>query len=303
MSRVLLTGADGFTGRYLVPLLIARGHDVHGMSLKGEGRTPDAAAWHAGDLTDPADAARVVATAKPEHVIHLGGISHVASDPTRLYLVNLMGTRHLLDALSRLPSRPRSVILASSANVYGNRTEGTLSEETPASPANDYGISKLAMEQVASLFSERLPLVITRPFNYTGIGQAETFLIPKIVAHARRKAPTIELGNIDVARDFSDVRNIAEAYARLMECDAAVGCTVNLCSGTAQSLRDILATVRELCGWAPEVAINPSLVRQQEVRTLKGSRAKLDSLLGGAVRPTPFGETLRWMLASGPAQA
>ena len=113
---------------------------------------------------------------------------------------------------------------------------------TPPAPANDYAVSKLAMEYLAKTYSVRLPLIICRPFNYTGVGQAEAFLLPKIVAHVRKGATEIELGNLDVARDFSDVRDVSSIYARLIQTPAAVGATLNICSGKAYTLREVLGS-------------------------------------------------------------
>ena len=104
--------------------------------------------------------------------------------------------------------------MASSANVYGNSTLEVLEETAVTQPANGYAVSKLAMEYVAKTYMARLGIVITRPFNYTGVGQEPRYLIPKIVNHFQDRALHIELGNIDVARDFSDVRDIA----RLTDC-------------------------------------------------------------------------------------
>lgn len=156
-------------------------------------------------------------------------------------------------------------------------------------------MSKLAMEYAARLYAGRLPLIMARPFNYTGVGQAESFLIPKIVNHVRRRAPLIELGNLDVARDFSDVRNVVQLYRRLLEAPAAVGQTFNVCSGQAWSLNEVLAMVREISGHDFEVRVNPAFVRQNEVKTLLGSRARLDAVVG-EVPEIALRDTLRWML-------
>ena len=155
------------------------------------------------------------------------------------------------------------------------------------------------MEYAARLYADRLPLIMARPFNYTGVGQSESFLIPKIVSHVRRRAPVIELGNLEVARDFSDVRNVAELYRRLLEAPAAVGQTFNVCSGQAWSLNDVLTMAREISGHDFDVRVNPAFVRQNEVKTLIGSRARLDAVVGQASNPMPeiaLRDTLRWML-------
>lgn len=111
----------------------------------------------------------------------------------------------------------------------------------------------------------------------------------------RRRAPLIELGNLDVARDFSDVRNVVQLYRRLLEAPAAVGQTFNVCSGQAWSLNDVLTMVREISGHDFEVRVNPAFVRQNEVKTLVGSRAKLDAVVG-EVPEIALRDTLRWML-------
>jgi nucleoside-diphosphate-sugar epimerase len=140
-----------------------------------------------------------------------------------------------------------------------------------------------------------LPLIIARPFNYTGRGQAENYLIPKIVAHARNRAPLIELGNLHVRRDFSDVRMVVDCYARLLLAPAAIGGTFNICSGRPVSLTDILSLVAKLTGHEMEVRVNPAFVRQNEVHTLAGSRNRLSQVIGSST-PIPLEETLRWML-------
>ncbi len=298
MSKILVTGADGFTGRYLAAELQRAGYEVHGLVHKpiASGKVAGVSALHVADLSDAAGLAAVVHEVQPDKVVHLAAIAFVAhGDIEAIYRTNLVGTRHLLEALAQSKAPLDAVLLASSANVYGNSVGGVLDENTPPAPANDYAVSKLAMEYVARLYADRLPLITVRPFNYTGVGQAESFLIPKIVNHVRRRAPLIELGNLDVARDFSDVRNVVQLYRRLLEAPAALGQTFNVCSGQAWSLNDVLAMVREISGHDFEVRVNPAFVRQNEVKTLVGSRAKLDAVVG-EVPEIALRDTLRWML-------
>ncbi|AJC46011.1 GDP-mannose 4,6-dehydratase [Xanthomonas sacchari] len=296
-ERVLLTGAGGFTGRYMQAELLARGYDV--VALVGAHADPsDGVRRVQVDLRDREGLARVVAEVRPHRVIHLAALAFVGHGSANdFYEVNLVGTRNLLEALAAGDASPERVLLASSANVYGNASEGLLDEQTPPAPANDYAVSKLAMEYAARLWSSRLPLVIARPFNYTGVGQAENFLIPKIVAHFRRRAAEVELGNLDVWRDFTDVRAVVEAYARLLAMPAADTPIANVCSGTAYSLREIVGACSELTGHVLDVRVNPAFVRANEVKTLRGDNRLLQRLIGPWQGP-PLTETLRWMLSS-----
>ncbi len=296
MTRTLVTGAAGFTGRYLAHALAERGHEVHGLVHMHEPELASVVNAHEADLADLEAVKRIVADVRPDHVVHLAAISFVAhGDIDQMYRSNIVGTRQLLEALAGSPVAPSSVLIASSANVYGNAREGVLDERVPAAPANDYGVSKLAMEYVAKLYAPRLPIIVVRPFNYTGRGQSTNFLLPKIVAHARERAPVIELGNLDVARDFSDVRTVAAAYAKLLTEPAAIGELYNICSGRAVSLETVVEMVSELSGHSLQVAVNPAFVRADEVRTLCGSAAKLERVIG-PLDAIPLRQTLDWML-------
>jgi GDP-6-deoxy-D-talose 4-dehydrogenase len=299
MSRVLITGADGFTGRYLAEHLAAQGHEVHGLSH----RTPSVGAvlpegvvsWHVADLLNGDDMHRVVADVQPERVAHLAAIAFVAhGDVEGIYRTNIMGTRHLLAALAAAAEPPEAVLLASSANVYGNANSGVIDEDVMPAPANDYAVSKLAMEYMATTFAERLPITVVRPFNYTGVGQTLNFLLPKIVDHFRRRAPVLELGNLDVERDFSDVRTVVDCYSRLLARTGGGG-PFNVCSGVGYALRDVLTTAQKLTGFMPEVRVNPAFVRANEVMKLVGSRASLEAAIGPVQGPS-LKETLQWML-------
>jgi nucleoside-diphosphate-sugar epimerase len=296
MAKVLITGADGFTGRYLASALLERRHHVIGLS-RAAGLIENGVEIHACDLTDVASLQDIIATCRADWVVHLAAISFVAhADVTELYQANIVGTRNLLDLLSRADAAPSRILIASSASVYGNRREGILTEDMPSQPANDYGISKQAVEALARIYGGRLPIVVTRPFNYTGRGQSQQFLLPKIVEHFRQRAPSIRLGNIDVARDFSDVRTLVDCYIRLLDCDKAFGGTFNICSGKAHLLRDVIAIVEQQTGHHIELEIDPNLVRRDEVKTLAGSKVALEQVIG-PVDAIPIDETIAWMLA------
>lgn len=299
MTRTLITGAAGFTGRYLTTLLAEQGHDVHGLvHFVPDDPVFGAVALHTADLAHRTAIQSVVEEVRPDYVVHLAAIAFVGHDDIdEMYRVNIVGTRQLLDVLAASKRTPHSVIIASSANVYGNARSGVLDETMLPAPVNDYGVSKLATEHVGRIYGDRLPIITVRPFNYTGAGQSKDFLIPKIVDHVRRRVPIIELGNLDVARDFSDVRTVVDAYARLLVAPAAVGGTFNICSGHAVTLKEILAVVGRLGDHHPEVRVNPALVRADEVKVLSGSSLLLETVIGKLSR-IDLSDTLRWMLAS-----
>ncbi|WP_286953261.1 MULTISPECIES: GDP-mannose 4,6-dehydratase [unclassified Pseudomonas] len=291
-KRALITGVQGFTGRYMADELRASGYEVIGTGSQAL----DAPDYHQVDLTDGLGLRALLAEVQPDVIVHLAAIAfvgHGAADA--FYQVNLLGTRNLLEAIAACGKAPECVLLASSANVYGNVSEGMLDEQTPPAPANDYAVSKLAMEYMARLWCDRLPIVIARPFNYTGVGQAENFLLPKIVSHFHRKADTIELGNLDVWRDFSDVRAVVQAYRGLIEA-RPLGQTVNVSSGHTHSLREVIAKCTAITGHSIDVQVNPAFVRANEVKTLCGDNARLRGLVPGWQTPS-LDETLGWMLA------
>lgn len=293
LPRALITGLGGFTGRYLAKELESAGYRVFGTA---HGNEPVGKDMFAVDLCNREELGRVVAEVRPSVVAHLAAISFVAhGDAEAIYRVNVVGTRNLLEALTGLDERPRAVLLASSANIYGNAAVDFIDELVAPSPLNDYAVSKLAMEYMARLWMDRLPIVIARPFNYTGVGQGTLFLLPKIIEHFRRGDRLIELGNIDVERDFSDVRMVTRAYASLIA-EAPAGEVFNVCSGEAYSLKEVLAMMADIAGYQIEVRVNPAFVRTNEVRRLQGDARKLQRIVGRLWCPS-LRETLRWMFA------
>jgi nucleoside-diphosphate-sugar epimerase len=290
-KRALITGLRGFTGHYMARELAEAGYRVFGTVLPGNETGPD---MFTVDLNDRAALAAVVEQTRPDVVVHLAAIAFVAhNDAEQMYRVNVVGTRNLLEALAHGPHKPSCVLLASSANVYGNAAVPVIDESVAPAPANDYAVSKLAMEYMARLWMDKLPIVIARPFNYTGVGQNENFLLPKIVSHFRKGARRIELGNLAVARDFSDVRMVAKCYRRLLAA-APSGEVFNVCSGRSYSLDSLIDMMSDIAGYRIEVYVNPAFVRANEVLTLSGSNAKLASTIG-AIEAAPLVETLRWM--------
>lgn len=294
-KRALITGIRGFTGRYLAAELEQNGYEVFGLGQTGT----DGPLYRRVDLDDADGLRSVVEEVQPYFVVHLAALAFVGhGNADDFYRVNLVGTRHLLEALAESSCRPVNILLSSSANVYGNAAVGLLDEETPQFPANDYAVSKLAMEYMAKLWADRLRITMVRPFNYTGVGQDETFLLPKIVAHFRRRAGHIELGNLDVSRDFSDVRTVVHLYRRLIESPGAAGGVYNVSSRKTYTLREIVSMCEELTGHSIRTEVNPAFVRANEVRTLCGENSRIRSLLG-EWKAIELRDTLEWMLRAG----
>lgn len=282
--RWLVTGAGGFTGRHLVARLRADGREVIGL---GEPGGADA------DLLDPQAMRDALRAASPDVVVHLAATSFVAhDDPSAFGRVNVGGTRNLLAAAAGLSTPPR-VILASSAAVYG-RHDGCAGEDLTPAPVNDYGRSKLEMERMAAGWGDRIPIVITRPFNYTGPGQNTKFLVPKLVSAFARREPAIRLGNTKVSRDFSDIRDVVEDYLGLAAADC-VGATLNLCAGKPLAVESLVAMLQEITGHRPELVVDPALFRPDEIISLWGSDARLRATLGRG-HSVPIEDTLRSLL-------
>lgn len=276
MPTALLTGANGFTGRYMKERLYAEGFTVHTMDC---------------NITHREAVQKTVHEARADWVIHLAALSFVAHEAEEaFYQVNVLGTLNLLESLATLKQKPQRILIASSANIYGNPNQELLDEQLIPAPVNHYGCSKLAMEHMVSNWFNQLPIIITRPFNYTGIGQSEHFLIPKIVSHFAQKKPYIELGNLDISRDITNIRDVCNAYINLLK-NTAQGIKVNVCSGKSISIKTILEYMNEVAGYEIEVRSSPVLVRSNEIPTLKGSNALLQQLTK-QVPAIPIEETL-----------
>jgi len=274
-KKVLITGINGFTGVHLERFFLQKGFDVYGTVID----RPKQIKHIQCDITQKSQLANVIGFVMPDYVIHIAAISFVGEDNASLiYDVNVMGTENLLQSLLENDVHPKKVILASSATVYGNQGKEVLDESMCPKPINHYGCSKLSMEHMATNYFDKFDIIVTRPFNYTGVGQAKHFLIPKIVSHFKESKKEIELGNIHVAREFNDIDYVTEIYYRLLLCDAK-SIAVNLSSNAPVKLLDVIEMMQEIAGYEIEVRVNPAFVRENEIKSLAGSTEKLSSMI------------------------
>lgn len=279
-KKLLLTGANGFTGRHMTVAAMAAGYEVHALLA---------------DLTDAGAVSAEVNAIAPEYVIHLAAISAVTHhDEFAFYRINTFGTQTLFEALTELERTPKAVLLASSANVYGNADASPITEQQIPAPVNHYAFSKFAAEGVARMFSQRLPIKTVRPFNYTGVGHDDRFVIPKIVKAFGARAPSITLGNLAAEREYNDVRFVVDAYLQLLH-SGEEGEIYNLCSSVTYSIEHVLQVLGDLAGHSPTIRVDQSLLRANELRRLCGSPDKLRTVTTHRVR-NDLRELLRWML-------
>jgi GDP-6-deoxy-D-talose 4-dehydrogenase len=292
--RVLITGHEGFTGRYLSCALNQSGFEVCGVGIcSDEGKKISGAL----DLTDARRVATVLKDLNPDYVVHLAGISFVRHENVAdIYNTNIVGTWNLLDALAKYAKNCRRVIIPSSSQVYCSSSGPVYREGSDVNPLNDYAISKLAVEYVAKNYISALPITIVRPFNYTGVGQSVNFVVPKIVEHFKKRRKFIELGNVDIFRDISDVRDVVEVYRRLLLSSDVSGSTYNICAGVSVSLESILAICSRLTGHGLKVEESEALVRSNEAHTIQGDPSALQSVIGELNRYS-IENTLGWMIA------
>jgi nucleoside-diphosphate-sugar epimerase len=282
-AAVLVTGASGFTGRHVLTALLARG--LRPIQLQGR-------------LDDVEGIVQQLRKSGARRVLHLAGMAVTHNvPPLAAYDANVIGTASLLTALSLFRDQFDLVVLASTATTYLPLVGQVMVDETtPVCATNHYGASKLAMETVAEQFRQVLPIVIVRPFNYTGIGQNINFLIPKIVAAFQRCQRELVMGNQHVTREFNDVRYVAQVYADLLMTARPNNGTVNLCTGRGVSISEVLHVCTELSGHEIHVRTDPVFVRPGEPSELVGNPSKLESLVSTRNKYS-IRDTLVWMLS------
>jgi GDP-4-dehydro-6-deoxy-D-mannose reductase len=278
--RVLVTGATGFVGRWLMTELTEAGHVAIGDRPDGE-RV---------DVRDADALRRLVRTSDPEAIVHLAGVAYgpdARLDPANARSVNVDGTMNLLEAVRDRSPSPL-VLVAGSSEVYGipSPDDLPLHEGAPLRTAEAYGLSKLEQEQVALDAAARqgLRLVVTRAFNHTGPGQRPVFAVPALIRRAiafkAGETSDIAVGNLDVRRDFSDVRDVTRAYRLVLEglesgAIAPGGVVYNVSSGTSVAIRDVVATIAREVGVDDNVRVDPELVRSGEAPEIRGDAGPL----------------------------
>jgi GDP-4-dehydro-6-deoxy-D-mannose reductase len=289
--RVLVTGAGGFVGRHLVAALEDEGHAVVGVDREVDVREAGAV-----------DAA--VLRGAPEAVVHLAALSFVPDsirEPEAAFRVNFLGTRHVLEAVRRGAPRAR-VLVVSTGHVYGTALPDApaFDEGAPLRPGSPYARAKAAADLLAGCYASRgLDVVRVRPFNHTGPGRPDAFVESSLARQlveieAGRRTPRLAVGNLDAVRDFLDVRDVVEAYRRLLDPAVPPG-LYNLASGVGRSIRALLEALLECVDLGPrgaELSLEVEAERWRPADRAVGDASRLRSATGWEPR-VPFAVTLR----------
>lgn len=276
--KLFVTGASGFVGQHLRSRLQAAPSD---WQLLESGHF---------DLLRPAELDAALSGGLPDAVIHLAGQTFVPAafkDPAHTLQVNLLGTLNLLQALKRAGFNG-TFLFVSSGDVYGQVAEAALpiTEALAPKPRNPYAVSKVAAELLCQQwgYAEGWRMLIARPFNHIGPGQAASFVVPSMAqqivgAGAGAQRLTLEVGDIDVTRDFLDVRDVISAYFALLE-HGRSGEIYNVCSGVERTVRELILQMARLAGVSVDLVQDPSRLRPADQRQVVGSAEKLQQDTG-----------------------
>ncbi len=300
--RAVVSGGDGFVGQHLISWLLASGDEVSASILgpdpdlrtltTGEARAVD---WRAADVLDAGALSTLIGDLRPDCLYHLAGFASGArarQAPGEALRVNAEGTLNLLEAVvgarRAQASFEPTIVLMSSADAYGppSDTATPFQEEHALRPATNYGLSKAAMEMVAHAYRARssLRIIVVRAFPLLGPGQGTDFVLPTICLQAAEIAagtvePVLHTGNLDVERDFTDVRDGVRAL-RLLAGQSSDETTYNLCSGRTVPIRRLVEWVLEEAGVEAEVHVDPMRVRPEEPGRVSGTAARLEKVTG-----------------------
>lgn len=276
--RALVTGSQGFVGRYLRQELEANGYEVVGLDLQAAPDTIQA------DLLDAGQMKAAVSKAGPDAIFHLAGQADVAKSwkiPQKTMEINVIGTLNLLEAARAFDTSVRMVLVGSS-DQYGNLGDAgkRVDETMETSPQTPYAVSKKAQEELARVYVRAygMNICMTRSFNHGGAGQRLGFLIPDfaagIVAVERGRARALKVGNLTSRRDFTHVKDVARAYRLLTE-TGRPGEVYNVGSGVTYSAREILDKLRAMACCPIPVEQDPARMRPSDTPVICCDHGKL----------------------------
>lgn len=287
MSRVLIFGAGGFVGSYLCKEFLNNGYKVSGTD-KGEGSAlPSEVDFYKTDLMQADEVEKLIGQIQPDIIVNLAAISSVGASwnmPQATMAINVIGALNIMEAARKSEQKPRILFVGSSEEYV--ISENPLDENTQLNANNPYGISKVTQEQLAKLYREQYGLKIycVRPFNHTGIGQRDTFVLPsfcKQVAEIDKsgKDGKIQVGNLKVKRDFSHVKDVVRAYRMIVESD---NCNqiYNVGSGNAYSLEDMLTYIIGLSDQNIEIEVDQNRIRPTDQPVICCDRSLIGKELG-----------------------
>ena len=274
---VFITGVAGFVGSHLGRYLVDRGHRVSGTFI-GERPELEGVDLIEADLLDPAKLSEVIEATAPDGIVHLAGLSHVGESwkrPDLYFRVNVLGSENLLRAAEGV-----RVVVASSAEVYGlvPEEEQPLTEDRVPAPTSPYGMSKAAMERIATHYDA----TIVRSFNICGPGQAPIFALPTFAQQLRaiaegKQPPTLQVGNLSARRDFVHVDDAVAVIGTLIE-QGQPKEIYNLGSGQAHSVQEALDELIRISGVLAEVEVDRARLRAVDVPLLVASTNPLNAL-------------------------
>lgn len=287
MSRVLIFGAGGFVGSYLCKEFLNNGYKVSGTD-KGEGSAlPPEVDFYRTDLMQADEVKKLISQVKPDIIVNLAAISSVGASwnmPQTTMAINVIGALNIMEAARKSEQKPRILFVGSSEEYV--ISENPLDENTQLNANNPYGISKVTQEQFAKLYREQYGLKIycVRPFNHTGIGQRDSFVLPsfcKQVAEIDKsgKDGKIQVGNLKVKRDFSHVKDVVRAYRMIVESN---NCNqiYNVGSGNAYSLEDMLTYIIGLSNQNIEIEVDQNRIRPTDQPVICCDRSLIGKELG-----------------------
>lgn len=267
-GKVLIFGIGGFVGRYLANEFLNHGYSVYGSDMNNNGTLPMRVKFYEANLLDAGSVHTVVQKTSPDMIINLAAISSVGqswSIPQTTMSVNVIGALNIMEAAKRCNPIPKVMFIGSSEEY--EVSDKPLNESTPLNANNPYGISKVAQEQFAQMYSKNFGLQIycVRSFNHTGVGQRDSFVLPSFCKQAAEieksgKPGVIEVGNLAVKRDFSHVKDIVKAYRMIIESDDS-SIIYNVGSGQAFSLRELLNYIVGLSGVDIQIKVDPKKFR------------------------------------------